>query len=137
MLRLVLVMSVLSAMALAQPTLVPRPKEVRLTGQAISMESAVIVTGKSEPEVYAAEMLQASVKKRFGRMWPIAREGGKATIVLRTDPSLPHDGYSIEMAESKVTIRGSSPRGVVYGQDTLFQLLSKQGDELMLARASI
>ena len=123
-------------MALAEPTLVPKPKETKFTGTSISMESVAIVTGKSEPEVYAAEMLQSSVKKRFGDTWRIGTED-KTTVILKVDPSLPHDGYSIEMAESKVTIRGSNPRGVVYGQDTLFQLLSKQGDKLMLARASI
>ena len=136
-LQVLLMVSILSAVALAEPTLVPRPKEVRFIGGSISMDSVVIVTGKSEPEVYAGEMLQSSVKKRFGQTWPIGGKANKTTVILKVEPSPAHDGYSIEMSENKVTISGGGPRGVVYGQDTLFQLLSKQGDSIILAKASI
>ena len=136
MLRLLVMISILSAPAYAEPMLVPKPKEIKFTGNSISLGSVGIVTGKSEPEMYAAEMLQSSAKKRFGKTWQIGM-GGKTTIVLRVQPSATQDAYSIEMTDSKITITGSNPRALIYGQDSVFQLLSKHGNEFVLAKASI
>ncbi len=131
-----------SLVALAGPALVPQPKEVKLIGPPIPMESVAIVTSDkaSEPEVYAAQTLQSSVRRRFGRTWPIHHEtpsGVEATIVFTVESSTVHDGYSITMQGSKIIIAGSSPRALIYGQDTLFQLLSMQEGRIVLSRASI
>ena len=84
------VLIALSAMTFsssAASDIIPRPKEIRLTGGTIALPagSTAIVLGDkaSEPEKYAAETLQADVARRFGQTWPIMK-------VLEAGPS----GYS-------------------------------------------
>jgi len=129
--------------------------------------SAVLVVGRraSEPERYAAELFRKHVARRFGVSWPIRTEGedlGGAEVVFllgqRTthdrldrlceahrinlnDRSPGHDGYVIEMVEddeaSVILVGGSNPRGVIYGQDTLFQLIRRDGQRLGVVRAAV
>ncbi|MBN1489332.1 MAG: hypothetical protein JXA69_05390 [Phycisphaerae bacterium] len=129
--------------------------------------SATLVLGNAatDPERHAAERLQAHVKKRYDQQWPIVAEtedtsAYSAVILLGqrhthrrldqlcqehrinlTNASPGHDGYVVEMLgngdQLTVFIAGSNARGVVYGQDTLFQLLSRRNDALVLTRASI
>lgn len=127
----------------------------------------VIVLGEkaTEPEQYAAERLQSMVARRFGQTWPIIREEAAQTqspvaILLGqrsthrwldricqeghielSESSPGHDGYVIAMPESGghtvILVGGSNPRGVIYGQDTLFQLLQRTEHGPALARAAI
>ncbi|UCD29997.1 MAG: hypothetical protein JSV03_05850 [Planctomycetota bacterium] len=133
----------------------------------VENDKVAIVTGEKAqpPEQYAAEMLQAHVAKRFKQQWPIlseSREHKKYQILIllgrRTthqmlnrlcsehhislDARTPgHDGYIIEFLQVKnrsiIIIGGSNPRGVIYGQDTLFQMLTKSNGRLVLTQASI
>ena len=117
------------------------------------------------PERYAAEMLQKNVARRFGQKWPIVVESqdrakrGVAVLLGRREScrdldrlcaqkkidlsaeSPGHDGYVIEVLtvndQTLVLVGGSNARGVIYGQDTLFELLIGDGDGLRLTRASI
>jgi len=121
----------------------------------------------TEPEKLAAEILHERVAKRFGADLPILSEkqdlepfghlillGQRTTNGLLDEicteykielgPESPgHDGYVIDMVErgkgkTRVAIvGGSEPRGVLYGQDTLFQLLSSNGGRILVTRASI
>lgn len=163
----------LSAAVLAtpsKPVLYPRPKQ--LTWSARAPESVpdgkvAIVTGAkaSDPEKYAAEMLQRYVGKRFGRTWPIVREdanlksyrllvilGQRSTCgtvdrlcrewkIALSAKSPGRDGYVIRVGADGVrtvaVVGGSDPLGVVYGQDTLFQLLRAQNGGIVLHHASI
>ncbi len=151
-------------------SLVPPPKEVAFPATpAIVLPdgSVAIVIGDraSEPERYAAELLQKNVAKRFGPEWPVIAESGDhqkyRTIILlgqrsthgllerlcaqkklRLSPQSPgHDGYVIQMFDHQgrqiVLVGGSNPRGVIYGQDTLFQLLGQEGGRTTLTRASV
>jgi len=138
MVRLLLITSILLQVALARPVLVPRPKDAKFDGTSVPVESPAIVISEaaSEQEVYAAETLQSSVKRRFGTNWEIGKNG-RTTVVFEVDPSLPHDGYSIKMTEGKVIISGRNSRALIYGQDTVFQLLHKEDGKLMLPQASI
>jgi hypothetical protein len=133
----------------------------------IDPDSAAIVIGDeaSAPEHYAAELLQQSVERRFGQTWPVLREGedrarhalviclGQRTTCKFVDDLAPKldmnlaekspglDGYSIRMGEvggrTVVVVGGSNARGVIYGGDTLFQLLKSEGERLFLHRADI
>jgi len=130
-------------------------------------EQVAIVIGDraSEPERYAAETLQRTVAKRYGVTWPVVAESkdrpvravelllGQRTThaaldglcaemkIALSEQSPGHDGYEIEFVRAdgrdRVVVCGSNARGVLYGQDTLFQMIAKQGDELVLRRASI
>lgn len=129
--------------------------------------TAAIVIGEAppEPEKYAAELLQAAVERRYGQKWPILAEGedlsrfgsiiflGTSDVcsagrdyakkydikLVEKEPGL--DAYFIRMAEAEgkqaVFVMGTNSRSVIYGQDTLFQLLDKRDSELFLRRAEI
>jgi hypothetical protein len=128
---------------------------------------AAIVIGRqaSEPEALAAELLQTQVAKRFKLRLPIFSKSddvndyelmilmGQRDTNARLDgicsenkidlsPDRPgHDGYVIETLEFEdkkiALVGGSGARGVLYGQDTFFQLFSNDGGKTLLARASI
>ncbi|HQN18930.1 MAG TPA: glycoside hydrolase family 20 zincin-like fold domain-containing protein, partial [Syntrophobacteraceae bacterium] len=119
----------------------------------------------SEPERYAANMFRVMVAQRHQADWPVISEepgrkryaveiwmGQRAThagidslcskmnIELTSD-SPGHDGYVIRFVQADnrqiVMVGGSNARAVIYGQDTLFQMIAGQGKELSLKRADI
>jgi hypothetical protein len=127
---------------------------------------AIIVGAKTtEPERYAAETLRAAVARRHKADWPILTEGrdrkryavelliGRRTthaelnsLCSKTNTELSeetpgHDGYVIDFTQADgrefVIVGGSNARGVIYGQDTLFQMIIGQGPTLSLVRAAI
>lgn len=134
---------------------------------AVSKDSVLIVLGvrATAPEKHAAKMLRDSVSRRFGPEWPIVEEGripeGCETAVLisqrassewlerlceqkRLDlrTAAPgHDNYVIEILDdggrTVVVVGGGNPRGVIYGQDTLFQMFRERAGRLELVRASV
>lgn len=150
--------------------LVPQPKKAVFADAAplhIEPATAAIVVGAgaSEPERYAAELLQAAVERRFGQRWAIVAEnedrsrfgvlfflgkpeGCRAVneLAQKLNISLAEkapgvDAYYIRMAEVEgkpaAFILGTNGRSVIYGQDTLFQLLEKRDGRLVLHRAQI
>jgi hypothetical protein len=151
------------AASAAELTIVPRPKEVTPhEGSPLLLEDgkvAIVLGDKAvQPEEYAAETLRKNVARRFGHRWDIRREtdplGAYKFLVLlgQRDTSrlvrerwnadlaadLPADGYVIDSRlVNVVLVGGANPRGVIYGQDTLFQLISKQGDKLALPQVTI
>ena len=153
-----------------QPKLFPRPKQLTWSSKApaaVPEGKVAIVTGDraTDPEKYAAEMLQRYVGKRFRQTWPVVRESAdlkayKLLVVLGQrstcgtvdrlcrewkvglSPKSPgRDGYVIRVGadggRTVAMVGGSDPLGVVYGQDTLFQMLRKLDDKLVLYSASI
>lgn len=127
---------------------------------------AIVIGDKAvEPEEYAAETLRKNVSRRFGQTWPVCRESDdlkayKVLILLGqrgtnemlnglcrqwkvdlSSESLGHDGYVIQMRDYRdqylVLIGGSNARGAIYGQDTLFQLLSTRDGETVLVQAAV
>jgi len=128
--------------------------------------TALVLGDQAAPaDLAAADMLGRYVARRFGATWPVVRESedlsrystlivlGRPATSKRVDalvrerriewPAGPEgtDAYAIEMipqgAGTTVLVAGSNARGVTYAQDTLFQLLRRQGSELQLVRASI
>jgi hypothetical protein len=133
----------------------------------IGTGSTAILIGEkaSEPEQYAAEFLQITVERRYAQKWPVIREGddlarfsllivlgqpgtcsfvqtlaGKLDIdLVENEPG--RDAYSIRMGEVDgrfiALVGGTNARAVIYGQDTLFQLLKTRDNKLFLHRADI
>lgn len=127
---------------------------------------AIVVGQKAtDPEKYAAGELHRYVSKRFKADWPVVTEksdlrrfrflvilGQRSTChmlddlcrrwkVMLSDQTPGWDGYAITTGRSEgrtvAIVGGSTPRGVVYGQDTLFQLVRKRGSEIVLWPALI
>lgn len=127
---------------------------------------AIILGDKAvEPERQAARMLHERVATRFGQDWPVVAESqvpaaanvlillgqrsthamldatlGRRDIRLSADDP-GHDGYLIgfhsDASRMRVCVGGSNARGVIYGQDTLFQMIDSEKGKLALRQASI
>jgi hypothetical protein len=156
--------------AAERPVLVPAPTEVRWSGgepATLADGQVAIVLGRAAvaPEEEGARLLQESVRQRFGRQWPIVREGdepvGARTLVVigqrSTSPLLDaacrehrielsgdspgHDGYIIAPVRERdrlvVLIGGSNARGAMYGQDTFAQMLRRTGDALIFVPGTV
>jgi hypothetical protein len=134
---------------------------------ALPKDGVAIVVGAraAAVEAAAADLLQRRVARRFGVNWPIARESEElsryAVVILLGQPATSslvgglvrdrqirvegggpgQDGYAIEIIptgmHTSVLVAGANGRGVSYGQDTLFELLRREGDRLVLVQASI
>ena len=159
-----------AALAGETPVLVPPPREVKWSAAAparLAPEAVAIVLGSkaTAPEQQAARLLQEAVAKRYGRRWPIVREGeeqpahktlvllGQRTSCTKLDelcrkqgielsessPGL--DGYVIHTANDGdrllVAVGGCNARGVEYGQDTLFQMLRGSANDLALVQGVV
>lgn len=129
--------------------------------------SVAIVLGReaAPPEEEGARLLREFVARRFKQEWPVVREGGEGaahrTLIilgqrstsrlvdelcrqrgLELDERSPgHDGYIIEPitgdGRTRVIVGGSNARGVMYGQDTLAQMLRAEGGNLSLVPAQV
>jgi len=145
----------------ALPIILPHPKQLQPLGGVWELqERCAIVLGSraSEPEQYAAEMLQSDVKKRFNYSLVVKKEdedltGHSELILLGTSESSERlkrlflkanltfsadaegsDAFVIKTLEEGdkriVLIAGSAPRGVIYGQFGFFQLLKEDGGKV-------
>lgn len=124
----------------------------------------VVGSQASAPERSAADLLGRSVQRRFGQTWPIIEEGASTDASVQIlagcrashqlldrlcrshdvelDAAKPgHDGYVIRTLEADgrlyVLLGGSEPRGVLYAQDTFFQLLKHRPDGVRLIAADV
>ena len=137
------------------------------TWQLLGPEQAAIVLGTraAEPERYAAERLQTHLERRFKRRIPLVTEGTLAETVrqvfllgqrstnpwldrlcrerkIELDDSTPReDGFVIECLEDEerqvTLVGGSNPRGVIYGQDALFDLLRAEAGQVVWPVVSV
>jgi len=135
--------------------------------RSLPQDRVVIVLGDQagEPESCAAGLLGRLVARRFGRTWPVVREreapeGGVVLLLglrsthrlldglctrhgIELSASSPgHDGYVIhvlpdEGGRTAVVVGAGNARGVIYGADTLFQLIEQRAGDLVLHEASI
>lgn len=91
--------------------LIPWPAQVTPTGQDYRLTAAAGVTAEAGAEDVAA-LLREELSLSDG-------EG----ITLSIDPTLPHEGYRLNVSPEGVRIAGGDPAGVFYGTRTLLQLL--------------
>ncbi len=137
------------------------------TWQLLGPDQTAIVLGPqaAEPERYAAQRLQAHIERRFKRRIPIVAEAAVPEAVRQvfllgqrsTNPWLDRlcreqkielgetvpgeDGFVIECSEDQgrqvVIVGGSNPRGVIYGQDALFDLMRAEAGQVIWPVVSI
>ncbi|OGJ92320.1 MAG: hypothetical protein A2268_06205 [Candidatus Raymondbacteria bacterium RifOxyA12_full_50_37] len=148
-----------------QALIIPRPKEYTdLSSQwtISSSDGCAIVLGNSasQQEHYAAECFQQDFLKRFEKTVDIITESaapggyayvfyfgtatsnGKINALKTLDISaLPADGFIIEMAMDGVAkaalVGGADVNGVIYGQNSLFQLFEKSDSSIIVHRAAV
>ena len=128
--------------------------------------AAIVVGDKAtDPERYAAEYLQTQIQRRFKRELPIHGETNVPTDVRQVlllgqintngwlarlcvdhkidlnDDSPGHDGFILRCLDDGkqqvVLVGGSNPRGVIYAQNALFDLLRWEGESVVFPAVSI
>ena len=131
-----------------------------------SGRAAIVVGAKAtDPERYAAEYLQTQIQRRFRRKLAIHDESDVPTDVRQvlllgqTDTnawlgrlcvdhkidlngnSPGHDGFILRCLDDGkqqvVLVGGSNPRGVIYGQNALFDLLRWDGESVVFPAVSV
>ncbi len=142
-------------------------RELGSTWPLAAGDQIAIVVGRqaAEPERYAAERLQGLIQRRCQQTVPVLGEdqvpasagqlivlGQRSTNALLDrlcrDHSVElsgqapgHDGFVIECLEDQgrqvVIVGGSNARGVIYGQDALFDLLRHEGGHTVVPRVSV
>ena len=106
------------------PSLIPLPKSVELSGGELHLEEKI--SAMVTPE---AEALFESFTKEFTAATNIkikqVRKSSKALLHIQRNPSIPSEGYQLEITESKILITASEPAGFFYALQTLKQLLPR------------
>jgi hypothetical protein len=159
-----LIAATLNAGAAAPVELMPAVSEVEW-GQPLSVEGGGVVVlsdQASAPEREAATLFCRYVERRFGQKWPTQTAANvPADAKLRvylgqpgTFPALARlcdaqqlavpdrpESYALkvwaEVGGVTAVVAARNPRAVIYGQDTLFQLLGKRDGKLTVQAATI
>ena len=108
----------------------PKPKEVKLlTGEhALCYDGRIVLEGRllGNGDTYA-KVLQQGIQKETGMQYEMGYgvPGRKETgaIVLGLDETLKSQQYILQVTEENITIQGGDGAGVLYGVQTLCQMI--------------
>lgn len=144
--------------------LMPEVSEVQW-GDSLAVDGpvAIVLSEKANRcDRTAARLLSQYIEKRFGQKWLTystneAPSNAKLSIYLGQRKSFPaldklcsaqnisvptnDDGYALKVwsqgGKINAVVAGTNDRGVIYGQDTLFQLFKAKGEAITLQAATI
>ena len=114
--------------AMAAPSLVPLPLELKETGQTFALQSDATILYSGSDAKPVAEFLAKQLRSSTGFELPVMPEqllhSTEGNIVLRDveDESLGREGYVLDIT-SYVSIQAKEPAGLFFGGQTLRQLL--------------
>lgn len=139
----------LAAWASAQPLVTPPPRHVEWTGeQAPLAKLGGAIAAESAGERQVARILAAEMKRLHGQAMKVASAGGirlaldstargKALLEAARGATLYRrragpETYLLDVGASSVTIVAHTPRGLLFGAQTLLQMVT--GDKIVAAR---
>jgi hypothetical protein len=134
--------------------LIPQPREMKVEGTAISVAKGITIARPSSAEDrFAAADLATALKDRGIRVVTSETGRGPQVVLLRAtsatartilrrhsvtiDPAMRDEGYVIVPDGNRLVVIGSTAAGVFYGAQTVKQLVSGDGDQAKLYRATI
>ncbi len=117
----------------AAPSLVPMPREMRMTDARTTMAAPWVIVPSPDPaDAHAAAMLRDEAREALKQEWSVAASaapGGSVIQFVATAPA-PEDpplyasqGYTLEIEPARITIGAPTAQGRFYGAQTLRQLL--------------
>lgn len=117
-----------------RPVIVPAPRIATVADGAFPLTAETrIVTDGSDAVQSVASLLAERLRTATGFPLPVqsprASSAADNTIVLRlggSDPALGHEGYALEVTPRRVTITAPGHSGLLYGTQTLRQMLPPQ-----------
>jgi hypothetical protein len=132
--------------AAGTPVLIPRPKQVRFPSTAFPLggDTQIQLSPKaSEGAQRAAALLKREARERFGLDLPVSLSAtgpwvtpNTLLLVMAGAPAGPApaappkhaEGYSLRAGDERIVINGRDGAGVLWGAQTLSQLLLKDND---------
>lgn len=109
--------------------LLPVPRQVNYQegGYSLPYDVQIVLDTSCERQVYEyALLLKETVDACAGRCM-IRRDGGSGSVRLAADSHLRQQQYELKIGENGVTIRGGSSQGILYGIQTLRQIVEQSG----------
>ncbi len=104
---------------------VPQPQQVSFTGERTTIAAGTAV--RLETEEPLAREAAALLERQLKRNSLAGKRGEVAEVVLRLSPDEARpEGYHLTIARDRVTVTGNSGRGVLWGVQTLRQLLTPE-----------
>ena len=114
----VLLFSALCVDASNLSTLIPRPERVEKRSGVFTILTTTKITHSAELRSsanYLAEYLPLDVLEDNGKI--------EGNIVLRENKNLAEEAYTLDVSDKGIVIEGGASAGVVYGIETLLQML--------------
>ncbi|BEG98474.1 hypothetical protein BSYN_07390 [Bacteroides sedimenti] len=103
----------------------PRPQEMKVTGQLLTLPQQVQLVGLEQADTNAAgllkELLQGRVSKKGFKVF-IGEKGDKAVKKFARFVPKKAESYYLSIEKDKLVLVGSDERGTFYGMQTLNQL---------------
>ncbi len=122
----------------ADGVLIPQPKQVSYNKQSFPINTSTIIS-YDEANLANAEYLQSELRRLYQLECKITKAGSSTAKnqislhIAKTGKALPQktDGYTLTVNNNGVTLASRGLVGVFYGIQTLKQLLSQHGVELL------
>jgi len=112
-------------------SIIPEPVSLLKKGGHYLLPDEVVVSIPSGKETaYVAGLLKEKLSLAPGKSVTVRENSRNAHIALSLnsteDATLGNEGYKLDVTSQKITIRANKPAGLLYGVQTLFQLLPPQ-----------
>ena len=147
------VVPVFASDAQTELRLIPQPREIELEGS-ISIRSGITIARPANSEDrFAATDLTNAFKERGIRNTSAETGPGPRVVLMRLDatgarsvlrrhsltfdPAMRDEGYVITPDGNRIVVIGATSAGVFYGAQTVKQIVSGDGDQARLYRATI
>ncbi len=116
-----------------QLNLIPYPQEIKQVNTRFIFDGPVSIMldkNASEGDRFTASELKDQLKNEFAKEAFINQKNGKAIHLTKKGASqkIGQEGYELTVGETSVTIKAHSDAGLVYGVQTLLQLVRKAAD---------
>ncbi len=116
----------LAAAASAAPevNIVPKPLSVEAGDGFFTVDAAtVVVVGKDAELRRVGQLFAAMIEPVMTRTLKVKASADGSKIALAIDPALGEEEYLLQVTPAGVDVRGGSPKGVLYGLQSLRQLV--------------
>jgi len=129
--------------------LIPQPREMHVEGSVSAANGITVARPANAEDRFAASDLTTALKERGiresgsgARVVLMRADAAGAQTVLRRhslslDPAMHDEGYVITPDGSRIVVIGTTSAGVFYGAQTVKQLVSGDGAQARLYRATI
>ena len=113
-----------AAWAAPEVNIVPKPLNVETGDGSFTVDAATVVTvGRDASLRFVGELFAAMIEPVTGRAVKVKTAADGAKIDLAVDPELGEEEYVLRVTPAGADVRGGSPKGVLYGLQSLRQLV--------------